>query len=86
MLEETVRGSFVPSFLVVQIVQDPLPVRFQGTTTKMQGHMRKAALIIGKGTSALAGQFDRTLQLLVIDGEIRDHFTGPFDQGTTFFS
>lgn len=48
--------------------------------------MGKTARIIGKGALALAGKFDRTLQLLVIDGEPGDLFTGPLDQGTTFFS
>jgi len=47
--------------------------------------MRKAARIIGKGTSALAGQFDRTLQLLVIDGEIREPFYRPVRSGYYFF-
>ncbi len=48
--------------------------------------MGKTARVIGKGTLALAGQFDRTHQLTVVDSELRDRFTGPFDQGTTFFS
>ena len=61
-------------------------IQLQRTTTKMQGHMGKTARIIGKRTLALACQHNRALQLLVIDRELRNHFTGPFDQGTTFFS
>ncbi len=52
----------------------------------MQDHMGKATGIIGQGTLALAGQFDRALQLLVVDNKSGDLFTGPLDQGTTFFS
>ncbi len=48
--------------------------------------MGKTTGIIGKGTMALARQFYRALQLLIIERESGNLFTGPFDQGTTFFS
>ena len=86
MLEETVGWGLVPTFKEMEVVQNLLCVQFQWTATKMEHHMGKTAGIIGKGTLALSGKFDRTLQLTVVNSELRDRFTGPFDQGTTFFS
>jgi len=86
MLEKTIGRGPVTPFEEMQVVQHLLPVQFQWATIKMKHHMGETARVIGKGTLALAGQFDRTLQLLIVDGEIGNLFTGPFDKGTTFFS
>ena len=54
VLEKTVRGGLAPRLQIMEIVQYLFPVEFQGTTVEMEGDMRQAARIIGKGTLALS--------------------------------
>ncbi len=55
-------------------------------TAKMEGNVRKATGVIGKGTLALTGKFNGTLQFKIERCEFGYGNTGPLDEGFTFFS
>ena len=70
----------------MQVVQNLFFIENQGTTFKMEGHMSKAAGIVGKGALAFTGEFYGTFQFAVQLIKLRYRITGPLYEGTTFFS
>ena len=48
--------------------------------------MGKATAIISKGALDFAGNDNRSVELFIMNRKIRRIFTGPIDDGVTFFS
>lgn len=70
----------------MEIVQYLFLIEVKRATVKMERDMRQAAGIVGKGTLALAGQLDRTLEFGIEDCKFWNGNTGPLDKGVIFFS
>jgi hypothetical protein len=70
----------------VQIIQDLLLIQIKWTTVEMESDVRQTAGIVGKGALALAGEFYRTLELVVECCKPRNRNNSPFNEGVIFFS